>query len=99
MNYWIDVAAVASLFAIGNILFGHFEYGTAKWRRLLKFFLFTGLTVLIAGAGGHAWSAAFIMAGMAFGLSAHFIILRKHGIDPWTAEPRDKYYALRGWKV
>ena len=99
MNYWIDVAVVASIFAVGNIVFGHFEYGTAKWRRVLKFVLVTVITALIASTGGHAWSAAFITAIATIGLSAHFIILRKHGIDPWTAEPRDKYFALRGWKV
>ena len=25
MNLWIDVALMATLFALGNILFGHFE--------------------------------------------------------------------------
>src|SRR5438067_1790624 len=29
MNLWIDVALMASLFAIGNILFGHFADGWA----------------------------------------------------------------------
>lgn len=24
--------------------------------------------------------------------------LPKKGINGWTAEPREKYYALRGWK-
>ena len=97
MNAWIDMAAAASIFAVGNILFGHFEYGTAKWRRILKFVVVTGLTGLVARLGGHAWAAAFITSLAGIGLTAHFVILRKHGIDPWTAEPRDKYYALRGW--
>jgi hypothetical protein len=97
MNIWIDVAAVASLFALGNIFFGHFEERTAKWRRVLKFGMFTVVTAWIASAGGHAWAAGFIAAAAALGLSAHFIILRRHGINPWTAEPKDKYYALRGW--
>ena len=39
MNIWIDVAVMASVFAVGNILFGHFEERTPKWRRVLKFFL------------------------------------------------------------
>lgn len=99
MNIWIDVATVMGLFAIGNIFFGHFEAHTAKWRRVLKMFLMAGLTAWIASTGGHVWSAAFIAAAAAIGLSAHFVILRRHGIDPWTAEPRDKYDALRGWKV
>jgi hypothetical protein len=30
------VAVVATGFAIGNILFGHFEEGTPKWRYALR---------------------------------------------------------------
>jgi membrane associated rhomboid family serine protease len=97
MNIWIDVAAVASIFAVGNIFFGHFEYGTPKWRRVLKFVILTALTAWIASTGGHAWAAAFVGAMAGLGLIAHFTYLRRHGIDPWTAEPKDKYYALRGW--
>jgi uncharacterized membrane protein YfcA len=98
MNIWIDVAAVTAIFAVGNILFGHFEERTAKWRRVLKLAIVTALTAVIASVGGHLWSAAFIATLAALGSSAHVIILRRHGIDIWTAEPRDKYYALRGWK-
>ena len=97
MNAWIDVAAAASIFAVGNIVFGHFEQGTPKWRRLLKFAMVTGLTGLVASVGGHAWAAIFVGTLAGIGLTAHFVILRRHGIDPWTAEPREKYYALRGW--
>jgi hypothetical protein len=98
MNIWIDVAAVTGMFAIGNILFGHFEERTAKWRRVLKLMIVTGLTAVVAAFGGHLWSAAFIATMAAIGWTAHILILRRHGIDIWTAEPRDKYYALRGWK-
>jgi hypothetical protein len=97
MNMWIDVAAVAAIFAVGNIVFGHFEQETPKWRRVLKFAIITSLTGLIASAGGHGWSAAFVATIATAGLTAHFVILRRHGINPWTAEPKDKYYALRGW--
>jgi len=99
MNIWIDIAVGASLMALGNILFGHFEERTAKWRRVLKLFLFTGAIAWIASVAGHMWAAAFMMAAASLGLSVHFIILRRHGINPWTAEPRDKYYALRGWRT
>ena len=54
MNLWIDAAVMATMFALGNILFGHFEERTPKWR---------------------------------------------HGIHGLTGEPKDKYYALRGWKA
>ena len=99
MNLWMDIAAATMLFAIGNIFFGHFEYGLPKWKRLLKLFMFVGLTALIASRGGHAGTAAWFVVAATFGLSVHFIVTRKHGINPWTAEPREKYYALRGWKA
>ena len=44
MDTWFEVAIVATLFAIGNILFGHFEAQTPKWRRILKVLLILGLT-------------------------------------------------------
>ena len=27
----------------------------------------------------------------------HMWWLPKHGVNGWTGEPKDKYYALRGW--
>jgi hypothetical protein len=37
------VAVTAMIFAIGNIVLGHFEERTPKWRRVTKVFLVTGL--------------------------------------------------------
>ena len=52
MNLWVDVAVMATLFALGNILFGHFEERTPKWRRVLKFFVMvTAVTAISATAG------------------------------------------------
>jgi len=99
MNLWIDVATMASLFAIGNILFGHFEERTPKWRRILKFFVMTGVVTLISATAGRAWSAALLGALFSFVFVVHLWWLPKHGIHPWTAEPKEKYYALRGWKT
>jgi hypothetical protein len=99
MNVWIDVAVIAGMFAVGNILFGHFEERTPKWRRILKLFIVTGLVALISSTAGRLWSALLIGAMLTAAAVIHAIWLPKHGINPWTGEPRDKYYALRGWKV
>jgi len=99
MNVWIDVAVMASLFAIGNILFGHFEEGTPKWRRVLKFFLMTGLIAFISATAGRAWSIALVGALFSVVLIVHAWWLPKKGINGFTGEPKDKYYALRGWKL
>jgi len=99
MNLWIDVAVVASMYAVGNMLFGHFEERAPKWRRVVKFFLFTGLIVLISATAGRAWSMGLVSALLSFVLVIHLWWLPKHGIHPFTGEPKDKYYALRGWKA
>jgi hypothetical protein len=93
----VDIALVASLFAIGNIMFGHFEERTPKWRRLLKFGLVLGATLLLEAFAGSSWARIFVAAAVLAGLTTHFVMLRRFGINPWTAEPRDKYYAMRGW--
>jgi hypothetical protein len=33
---WMPVAITAMIFAVGNILFGHFEERTPKWKRVAK---------------------------------------------------------------
>jgi hypothetical protein len=95
---WLEVAIMASLFAIGNIFFGHFEEGTPKWRRLLKFFLFIGVTILITEFAGRYWFFIFLGASLIAPLIIHLWWLPKQGINGWTGEPKEKYYALRGWK-
>ena len=99
MNVWIDVAVMAFLFAVGNILFGHFEERTPKWRRVLKLFVITGLVALISSTAGRVWSITLVGSLLTAAVIVHFWWLPKHGIHPLTGEPREKYYALRGWKT
>jgi hypothetical protein len=96
--YWFEVAVMGVLTAIGNILLGHFEQGKAKWRRVAKVFIGCGLAVLVSATAGRGWF--FVMLGLlAVGVVVvHAWWLPRKGINGWTAEPRDKYYALRGWK-
>lgn len=95
---WMEVAIVATIFAVGNILFGHWEAETPKWRRLLKFILFLVLTLGISASLGRRWAFLFLgLMGLA-ALIVHGWWLPRHGINGWTAEPKEKYYAMRGWK-
>ena len=95
---WFEVAVVSTLFAIGNILFGHFEEGTPKWRRLLKLALVTALGVTISARLGRVWFWAFLAAMALPAILIHAWWLPRRGINGWTGEPREKYYELRGWK-
>jgi hypothetical protein len=99
MNLWIDVAVMATIFALGNILFGHFEEKTPKWRRVLKFFIMVSLITTISATAGRAWSAGLVGALFVAVAVIHGWWLPRHGINGLTAEPKAKYYALRGWTI
>jgi hypothetical protein len=96
---WFEVAVVSTLFAVGNVLFGHFEAGTPKWRRLAKMALVMALGVTISAYAGRAWFWAFLGAMLLPALYIHAWWLPGKGIDGWTGEPKEKYYELRGWKL
>jgi hypothetical protein len=93
---WFDVAVVMSIFAVGTILFGHFEEHKPKLRRLLKVAVVVGLTALLSSVGLR--TVAYAVIGL-FGLVAvyvHVWWLPRHGIDGWTGEPKEKFYELIG---
>jgi len=93
---WFDIALVMSIFAIGNILFGHFEEHKPKIRRLLKVGFLLGLTLGLSYLGLR-WVAYVVIGGL--GLAAayvHIVWLPRHGINGWTSEPKSKYYQLLG---
>ena len=97
-SLWMEVAVVAIIFAVGNILFGHWEVQTPKWRRLLKFALFLALTLGLSSWLGRRWAFGFLGLLALAVVIVHAWWLPKHGINGWTGEPKAKYYALRGWK-
>jgi predicted MFS family arabinose efflux permease len=96
---WIELAVLYGIFAVGNILFGHFEERTPRTRRLAKLVAFTALTALIYLVFGRPWSLIWLALPLAIALYVHAIWLPRHGINGLTAEPRERYYALRGWSV
>lgn len=96
---WMDIAVVASIFALGHIVFGHFEERTPKWRRVLKFFVFMGLVAWVSQTLGRVWVYGFLGILSLGVLYIHGIWLPSKGINGWTAEPKERYYALRGWKL
>ena len=95
---WIELTAVFGIFAIGGILFGRWETGTAPWKRLLKLAIFTGITAVIYFTLGRPWSLIWLGVPLLAVIYIHGIWLPRHGVNGWTGEPREKYEALRGWK-
>ena len=94
---WFEVAVVMTIFAFGNIFFGHFEERTPKWRRALKVLMFLGLVLAISSTLGRAWAMGFLAVWIIPVVVIHMWWLPKHGVNGWTGEPKEKYYQLRGW--
>ena len=89
--------AATAVFALGSIWFGRFELETPKWRRTLKLALSVALPVAAAARFGAAAGLGLIAGFLALGLAVHFVWCRRHGNDPWRAEPWERYRTLRGW--
>lgn len=97
--YWFELAVVFGLTSIGGILLGHFEGGRPKWQRVLKVLVGGAISVLISATAGREWF--FVLLGV---LTVAVVIIHawwlpRKGVNGWTAEPRERYYALRGWKL
>jgi hypothetical protein len=83
--------------ATGIALFRQFEEKTPLWKRLSKWAVYFGLATLLSRTLGRPWSLVWMFGLPAFGTAFHVWWCRKHGINILTAEPRDKYFKLRGW--
>jgi hypothetical protein len=97
--YWFELAVVFALTTVGNIYLGHFEAGRPKWHRVVKMIIGGAVAVLVSAVAGRAWFFALFGLMLLAVLVIHGWWLPRLGINGWTAEPREKYYALRGWKL
>jgi hypothetical protein len=66
------------------------------WRRVLKWLVLVGLTAAIRYSFGRTTLIVLFAIAVIAVLYVHAIWLPR-GVNGWTAVPRDKYYALRGW--
>jgi len=93
----LPLLLMALLLAVGNIFFWRFDPRQPLWRRILKVIVTLAVTAAVARYFGTVgiivWFAMVILPIVYI----HGIWLPRHGVNGWTAEPRDKYYALRGW--
>lgn len=96
--YWFELAVAFGLTGIGNIVLQPFAEGIPKWRRVAKMGLGGTVSVYVSALAGREWFFAMLGLVAVGVLVIHCWWLPKHGINGWTAEPREKYYALRGWK-
>jgi len=98
-SLWFEVAVVMSVFAVGNVLFGHFEEHKPKWRRLLKIAIVLGLVLAISVTLDRVWAFGILLLPLAGAAAVvHLWWLPKHGVNGWTGEPKARYYELIGHK-
>jgi hypothetical protein len=93
---WFDVALVAALLAVGNALLGRFSDYQPRGLRLLKNGLGAALFVGLSVWAGRGWMYAAIGLALAGVAVIHGWWLPTRGVNGWTAEPRERYYALLG---
>ncbi len=91
---WFDVAVVMAVFAFGTILFGRFEEHKPRGRRALKVAIVMAVVVGLAVTVGRVWAYGVMAIPLLLAAWVHLVWLPRHGINGWTAEPRDKYLAL-----
>jgi drug/metabolite transporter (DMT)-like permease len=92
----LDLSVLLAMAVLGPAFYAVFEVETPAWRKLFKWGLVIGVTLVLTQAIGH-WALLVPVLGAAAGLTAHFAWCRRHGIDPVHATPRRRYYELRGW--
>ena len=95
-THWFDLALVASLIALGSILFGRFEEHKPRWRRVLKAVLGTALVMGVTVGAGRVWGMLLVVLILAAVAVIHAWWLPRHGVNGWTAEPRERYHELLG---
>ena len=93
----VHVTIMALVLAAGNVVFWHFDPRQPLWRRAGKIVIALAITAIVSWffglPGVLIW---FALAALPI-LYVHGYWLPKHGVNGWTGEPREKYYALRGW--
>lgn len=97
-SFWFEIAIVSIIYALGNILMGHFEERTPKVRRVGKYVLTLLFVCSLSFYFGRVIAMAFLAIFIIPLLYIHaYYLPKKKGINGWTGEPKSKYYEFRKW--
>lgn len=94
---WMILAVAAMLYSLLNLCFRSFEGETPLLTRVLKLGVYLGITALLAALAG-PWAWLWVLGLLVLGSVFHFAWCARNGINPLTAEPRERYYRLKGWQ-
>ncbi len=97
-SLWLEVAIVSIIYALGNIVMGHFEERTPKIRRVGKYLLTLLVICSISVLFGRTVAMTLLSSFLMPLLYIHgYYLPKKKGINGWTGEPKSKYYDFRKW--
>jgi uncharacterized membrane protein YoaK (UPF0700 family) len=97
-SLWFEIAILSAVFALGNILMGHFEERTPKWRRVGKYILTLVIFCTMSVYLGRTVAFATLLVLFIPVLYVHaYYLPKKKGINGWTGEPKSRYYDFRKW--
>ena len=96
-SLWFEVSVVTIFFLLGHIFLGHFEERSPWWRKLAKYIVTMAIILGLSVFAGRNVALAVLGLSLLPVIYIHAIVLPKKGINGWTAEPRSKYYEMRGW--
>ena len=97
-SLWFEIAIVSIIFALGNMLMGHFEERTPKARKVAKYVLTLLVVCAISVFFGRSVSMTILVLFFLPVLYIHgYYLPKKKGINGWTGEPKGRYYEFRKW--
>ncbi|HUR10323.1 MAG TPA: hypothetical protein VM012_03090 [Flavitalea sp.] len=97
-SLWFEIAIVSIIFALGNILMGHFEERTSKIKRVGKYLMILVIVCGISILFGRNAAMIFLALMIVPLLYVHgYYLPKKEGINGWTGEPKSRYYEFRKW--
>ena len=94
----LELMIAALIIVLGQGFFRNFQGETPRTSTVKKWLVYFALVFLSRFTVGRPWSLIWTLLPIV-GLVGHCIWCFRHGIHPVTAEPRDRYYALRGWTL
>jgi hypothetical protein len=97
-SLWFEIAIVSIIYALGNILMGHFEEQTPKIRRVGKYLMSILIVCGLSYFFGRTVSMSLFSILIFPVIYVHgYYLPKKKGINGWTGEPKSKYYEFRKW--
>lgn len=94
MISWIDLVVIVVGWVVGNTLFYRFENHLSWSRRAVKFVITVAVFAVAGWLGGPGVFYGLLAVMTAGQVYLHAIYFPRHGINGFTAEPRDRYLAL-----